>query len=302
MSIKNFTLLIIVIISAGAAAEDAAVPGWKYFYEKGRLQYSASMYDYALFSMRRALEENPRLYQAANTLGEIFMRRNNRLEALDQYSASLAIKEDQPEIHYIAGELCEFFIDYDRAFAHFRRAVEIDPGHIKANMALVRFYIGRKDPASAERHFSISKSSAVKKSAGTMAEAAKAARDGKMKKAMRLYDRVLSEYPSVIEAYLRLYETARETKNYARAVESMEKLKFVKPDYRQAYVNLGHIYFDERLPGKRKLNIDRAVRNFTKALEMDPSDTETAMNLSRIFRYTGRIDEAARYEAMAGIR
>jgi tetratricopeptide (TPR) repeat protein len=302
MSIKNFTLFIAMIISAGAAAEDAAGPAWKYFYEKGRLQYSASMYDYAQFSMRRALEENPGLYQAANILGEIFIHGNKRLDALDQYNASLAIKEDQSEIHYRAGELCEFFIDHDKAFAHFRRAVEIDPGHIKANMALVRYYIVRKDPAAAEIHFTASKSAAEKKSAGTMAEAAAAARDGKIKKAMRLYDKVLADYPSVIEAYLRLYETARETKNYVRAVEAMEKLKFMKPDYRRAYVNLGHIYFDERLPGKRKLNIDKAVRNFTKALEMDPTDTETAMNLSRIFRYTGRVDEAARYEAMAGIR
>ena len=72
---------------------------------------------------------------------------------LDYLDRSLAVKTDQADVQLIAGEIRDFFGYRQAAFAHYTSAVSIDPSYVRAHLGLVRWYIERKDTASADRHF-----------------------------------------------------------------------------------------------------------------------------------------------------
>ena len=106
----------------------------------------------------------------------------------------------------------------------------------------------------------------------------------------------MNEAPSLIEAYLGMYELCRSRKEYAPAAEALERLKFVKPDYEKAYVLLGYIYFTQKLPGSRKRHLDLAIANLKKAVELNPDNSETCYSLSEIYHYMKKDVEAKSWE------
>jgi tetratricopeptide (TPR) repeat protein len=192
--------------------------------------------------------------------------------------------------------LYESFSERDNAFRHFTRAVELDPEHVKANCSLVRFYLARGDRAAANRHFEVSYGRAKAGSGDLLGRAKAAALEGKSKEAAELYLRVMDEAPSLIEAYLGMYELCRSRKEFAPAVKALERLAFVKPDYEKAYILLGYVYFTQKLPGSRKRNLDLAIRNLEKALELNPGNYETCYSLSEIYHYLKKDVEAKAWE------
>jgi tetratricopeptide (TPR) repeat protein len=271
----------------------------EYYYEKGLIEYRSGMYKEAIFNMRKCLEENPRSFEAANVLAEISYIKNKIFEAIEYYKQSLIINDNQPDIHCIIGELYEFTSEKDPAFRHFTRATEIDRNHIRAHCNLVRFFIEKNDRVSAESHFKISYIQAMQRSGRLLSEASDAEREGKLGKAVALYKKAVDEGPSILEAYLRLYEIYRRMNDYKAAAEILEKLKFIRPDYEKAYVLLGSLYFTQKLPGKRKMYIDKAIANLKKAIELNPSNYETCYTLSDVFRFVRKYDEARTYEEKA---
>jgi tetratricopeptide (TPR) repeat protein len=274
---------------------------WEYYCEKGLIEYRSGMYEDAVFNMGKCLEFNPRSFDAANILAEINYKKNKIFKAIEYYKLSLTINDNQPDIHCIIGELYEFTSEKDLAFRHFVRATEIDRNHIRAHCNLVRYFIGKNDRASAESHFRISYNQAMLRSGRFLSEASDAERDGRLGRAAALYKKAVDEGPSILEAYLGLYEIHRRMNDYKAAAEILEKLKFIRPDYEKAYVLLGSLYFTQRLPGKRKMYIDKAVANLKKAIELNPNNSETYYTLSDVFRFVHKYDEARMYEEKAQV-
>jgi tetratricopeptide (TPR) repeat protein len=287
---------VVVVLAGPAPGADIPRPSWEYYLEKGTLQFRGGMYDYAELSFRRCLDINERCYQAANYLGEIYLKREQRLQSLEYYRKSLAVNDSQADIHNVAGELCESLSERDDAFRHFTRAVEIDPLHVKANCSLVRYYLARGDRAAAERHFDASYRQARAVSGALLDRARDAIRSRRPREAADLYRRAMDEAPSLIEAYLGMYELCRSRGDYAPAVSALERLAFVKPDYEKAYVLLGYVYFTQKLPGSRKRHIDLALADLKKAVELNPDNCETYYSISEIYHYLKKDVEAKAWE------
>src|SRR4030042_2885001 len=120
-----------IIFSALLGAIFAGAPGavarhtWEYYFEKGMTQYRLEIFDAAIFNMIRCLDANPRSYEAANVLADIYDKKNNKSQAVNYYKQSLAINDTQADVHYTLGMLYEFFNERDLAFRHFTRAGEL---------------------------------------------------------------------------------------------------------------------------------------------------------------------------------
>jgi tetratricopeptide (TPR) repeat protein len=269
---------------------------WEFYFEKGRTQYRLEIFDAAIFNMIRCLDMNPRCYEAANILAGIYDKKNNKSQAINYYKQSLAINDRQADIHYTLGGLYEFFDEHDLAFRQFTRAVEIDPLHVRAHCGLVRYYFKENDRAAADRHFEISYRQGMMKSGKLLSKAIEADKEGNDKKAIALYNQVIEEAPALVEAYMNLYEVRMRRKEYAAAAEVLERLKYVKPDHEKAYVLLGYVYFTQKLPGSRKLHLDRAVDNLKKAVELNPENCETYYSIAGIYNYMGKGAEAREWE------
>ncbi len=296
MSIKKTALLACLLAPLLHAALWAApARTWEYYLEKGRVQYRAGMLDYAIFNLAQCLDANPRCLEAANLLASIYIQKNRKLRAIDYYHHSLGIDEGQAEVHYGLGELYEFFIEREKAFLHYRRCVEIDPGHVRGHSSLVRFYLARNDSASAERHTAIGLRLAGERFGTRLAMGEEARKKGKHREALDIYEGIVNEAPILDRAYIGYYDACRDIGDYAAAARILERLVFVRPDFKKTYLLLGDIYYNRKLPGPRKVRLDRAIQNLQKAAELDPDNYEACLMLAEIFDSMGREAESAEW-------
>lgn len=295
-TISRLRLIVVIMIIFAVMNPVFSQRTDEYYYQKGLVQYRAEMYEYAIYSLMRCLDLNPQRYEAANLLADIYNIKEKKLQAVDYYKKSLAINDNQADIHCAIGELYDIFCERDLAFRHFIRATELDPVHIKAHANLVRYYYRINDSESADRHFRISYEKAKKKVGTIVEDAAYAEQEGDLKKALALYQKAIDAGPSYIEAYLAFYDYYRRRDDYAGAAVILERLKFIKPDYEKAYILLADIYFVKKLSGRRKTNLDKAIGNLKEAFELNPNNYEALYEISNIYKYMKKDIEARQYE------
>jgi tetratricopeptide (TPR) repeat protein len=89
---------------------------------------------------RRAAEEDPQLPQAQKSLGDVLYRRGRYEEAATAYERAIALAPDLgADVHFRLGNIRYKHQNRERALEHWRRALEIDPGHAiaRTNLELV---------------------------------------------------------------------------------------------------------------------------------------------------------------------
>ncbi len=288
-SIINCVLALIISLAGIGNAECA---GWEYYYRKGSIQFKAEMYPAALENLERALDLNPSLYDAANTMAHILITLNKKREALDYLDRSLAIKPDQADIHVTAGEIRDFFGYHEAAFAHYTSAVRVDPSHIGAHFNLVRWYVERKDTVNADRHFAAAYELGREDGERFHALALEEERKGNNAGAAVLYKKAIGKNPACLEAYFALAELYRRTLHPDDAIAILESIKKIRPDNEKAHVYLGHLYYVKRHARNRKYILTQAIRNFERAREINPANPETLYGLSEVYHHMGERDRA----------
>jgi tetratricopeptide (TPR) repeat protein len=288
-----FILFFLPVISGGV---DAARLSWDYYFERGQTQARLGMYNEAVLSLVNCLDRNPEYYQAANLLGDVYCKLNQKHLAIPCYKKSLEINDNQPGVHVILGEVYEFFSENDLAYSHFNRAIAIDPENDRARCRLVRFCVMREDRGSALKHFEVSYRKEKARSEKRIAAAARAVEKGNDKKAVGLYEGVIEDSPCVIEAYLDLYEIHKRRREFGEAAAALENLKKIRPDYEKAYVLLGYIYYNGRMAGSRKLHIEQALANLKKAVDLNPDNFDACYSISEIYKYIRKDIEARQWE------
>lgn len=73
--------------------------------------------------------------------------------------------------------------------------------------------------------------------------------------------------------------------NYEQQIQQLEKIVGQAPDNRNAWVQLGHAYFDSNQPAK-------AIDAYDKALALDPNDADVLTDQGVMFRRMGWFDKA----------
>ena len=267
-----------------------------FYLKRGELQFNAAMYDFAYESMMLALKADPRAFGAANILGKIFLLQKDYHNAGIYFNMSLSINDNQPEIHNAAGELKEYLSSFDSAHSHYLKAAAQNPEYIEALINLSRSFYRKGEPVEGEKYFQAAYNSGIKKSLPVYRKA-EALPDSRNEEKAALYKEAVKINPAHIEAYMSLAGILRLQDNYPGAAEILEKLKSIKPDYTPAYLYLGNIYFTKRLPGNsREYYLNQALLNYTRAMELDPENSETYFNLSSLYRHMGNREKAAEME------
>lgn len=277
-----------------AVGEDA-----DYYYRKGEIEYRAEMYSFAVENLAKALERDPGYFRAANLIAAIHLRNNKKEEALAFLDMSLRTNSMQPDIHCQAGEINDFFNEWGKAFAHYTRAVEIDPFHLKGHLNLVLYYIKQGDKASADRHFEICAGLGKAEGEKYLNLASDEERKGDDKKAIMLYRTAIEKSPVLLEAYFRVAEIHRRSGNYAGAVLALEKIKEMRPDHEKACIYLGQIYFAHKFMKERKTALLKAVANLEKAIEINSENSETYYYLADVYQYMGQKEKAVKARRLA---
>lgn len=286
--------IILLMISSNSFSQER---DWQYYYEKANLQIKGEMYSFAMENLIKALDRNPGLYDAANKIADIYIKRNKNREALDYLDISLKINNNQANAHNLAGELNDFFGDYKAALLHYKKAVEADPSFTPAHINLVRYYFKRNELAKANSHFDICYN--LGKSEGEKYFNLALAEENRLdyKEAMALYKQALEKNPAYIDAYFNLIEIYRQTDQNDEAIKYLEKIKEIRPDNEKAYTYLGHLYYAKRFTKKRKYILDLAIKNFKKSIELDATNYEACYFLADIYRFMKDDIHAAEFQS-----
>ena len=206
------------------------------------------------------------------------------------------IKENQAEIHCRAGELFDYFAEKENAIRHFQRAITIDPGHLRAHLHLVRYYIAAGDRDRARKEYDESRRLCLEKAAPILKKAEEAEISGNKDEALKVYRLIMNDYPALSEAYLRAYELLRGKKRYAEAVQVLKNLLYTQPEHDGAHVRLGTLYLVNPMSGNRKLQLDLAERHLSKAIELNPRNIAAMESLVDLYRLRRETDKASAME------
>ncbi len=80
-------------------------------------------------------------------------------------------------------------------------------------------------------------------------------------------------------------QVQQQTNQDESAIMALEQEALANPNNRQAWVTLGHKYFDTQ-------NFDKAIFAYNKALELNPNDANVLTDLGVMYRRSNRPDDA----------
>jgi tetratricopeptide (TPR) repeat protein len=299
MSIKNLIKIIfylVFIFSFNLELSAREEYPWTYNLEKGRKQYTAKMYNDAFDSMKMALKKNPQSYEAANVLAFISLMKKDMYSAEKYFLISLEINEAQPDIHTSMGKIDEYFQRDDSAMSHYKKSVSLNPENPKALINLARIHYKKGDTPEAEKYFKLCYETGIPQSSKLYDKAEEMRRKNPWSAAAE-FKKALEFNPAHIAAYIGLADSYRQTGSYDAAVEVLEELKSSKPDYPLVYIYLGNIYYNNKPDMKRrKYFISQSIKNYEKAIELDPGNPDIYFQLSEIYRLTGNRDRSEELE------
>lgn len=217
-------------------------------------------------------------------IAEDFMAKGRDLEARTLYGPAIAeyqraIKEDPAnaaEAHYRIGMLSNKLGNTEGAAREFRAALQANPNHTGARLALAAFYINRGvsarhqrqldesvhelqeatriDPASSTAHLELGQ---------TYEES------GRVAEAVQEYQTAVNADPKNLTAQLRLGQGYNTQKQYAQAVPAFKAVLESNPDRAEAYAGLGVAYFHLGQEDEAKHAFNQAMRKYLVAGRRD---------------------------------
>jgi tetratricopeptide (TPR) repeat protein len=299
MSIKNlikisFYLLIIFSFRFSVSAREPY--DWSYNFERGRKQYSAKMYNDALVSLKLSLKKNPQSFESANIIAVIYLMKKDFYSAEKYFLMSLEVNDTQPETHIYMGEIDEYFQRDESAMNHYKKSVSLNTDNPKALINLARMYYKKGELSEFEKYFKLSYDKGITQSSSIVIKAAEMKKDNPVEAAEEFKKAIILN-PAHIEAYIGLADSYRQIRLYDNAAEVLENLKKIKPDYALTYIYLGNIYYNNKPEMKtRKYFISMAIRNYEKAITLDPGNPDIYFQLADIYKLIKNRDRATELE------
>ena len=292
--IKNsfFLIFSLCLITGTASAQSTVHEDWEYFYRRGMLQFHERMYRDANDSMVKALRRKDDLYQAANILAEIKLIHKDRYAAIGYYELSLSINDSQPLVHCSLGEILEYFIQYDKAIEHYRRAHSLAPENMRVMINLARVLVKTGKVDEAGKFYRLCRQTGINESSALMDEADRLMPYDPVGAAV-MYMNAISFNPAHTEAYIGLADCYRQTGENEKAVAVLEELKLINPGYAVTYIYLGNIYYNIKLRGNtRKYYIGLAIKNYEEAIKLQPENPDLYFQLAAIMEALGEREKA----------
>ena len=108
---------------------------------------------------------------------------------------------------------------------------------------------------------------------------------GKLEEAIEAYNKALAIKPDYAEAYYNMGNALKEQGKLEEAIEAYNKALAIKPDYAEAYNNMG-IALQEQ--GK----LEEAIEAYNKALAIKPDYAEAYNNMGDTLKEQGKLEEA----------
>jgi tetratricopeptide (TPR) repeat protein len=267
----------------------------RYCLEKGKVQYKEEMYTFAQEYLERAIKLDPKLFEAANYLGEIALLRKKKNEAYYYFDISLSIKEDQDAAHTRAGELADYFHKDAKAIAHFSRAIELNPGNSLAYLGASRCLSLSGNIQKAEDFFNRANIIKKEESEPLVIKGNASYKKKNFAQASAYYKEALRVNPAQTELYFTLASIERIRNNPDSAVEAIRQLSFLRPHDYAARIYLAKIYYSEKTSHNKRKDLESALLEVKEAISIKGDDPDFYEIAGEICDALGDTDTGSAY-------
>lgn len=204
-------------------------------------------------------------------------------ESIDNYIKAVRIAPRNADIHYNIGTSFQAKQDWFQAEKAYRRALELNPNHKEANLALKALLDDRRETQIAE---------AFDKAIGLQQQ-------GMLAEAISIYLKVAADKPNDDTLFYNLGTAYQANGEMDKAKESFSKALTLKPDdqnYRDAIAFIANKESDDLMKkavtAQTTGKYDDAISAYSKLLEQDSGRADIWYNLGVAYQSTARQDDA----------
>jgi len=108
---------------------------------------------------------------------------------------------------------------------------------------------------------------------------------GKLEEPIEAYNKALAIKPDYAEAYHNMGLTLQEQGKLEEAIEAYNKALYIKPDYAEAYHNMGNAL-------KQQDKLEEAIEAYNRALAIKPDYAQVYSNMGITLQEQGKLEEA----------
>jgi protein O-GlcNAc transferase len=213
--------------------------------------------DEAVGLLRLLVKKEPRNADVRLLLGSLLMEAGDRSESIAQLSEAVRLRPKSAEAHNALGEAYNFFGETKSARPEFERAVELNGSDAQAHVNLAAVLLSEGDAQSALPH---------------------------LDQAVRL----LGPKPEADYAHYLRAKVYSNRRDFARAAADLERAVSLKPDFAEAWSDLGEAR-------KNLSDDDGALAAFRKAVELNPGDAVAERRLGSALLDRGQAHAAVPY-------
>jgi len=256
---------------------------------RGRLRYVYELIArgdeiQAMMKLREILNAEPRYYEAATLLGDLYLAKKNYAEALTFYKKALEARRD-PELNYKTGLCYKNTGDQDNAIIHFDIAIRMNPRHELANLNLGNIWRFRKNFKIARGYYEQALKSNMKLVEAHLGMADCFYNEGNADEAASTYAYIITNFPTEYSAYLGLSRILIGNGQFNEAKAVITKAKELAPNASQVYEMSGFLAYKAK-------DVKGAVENYRRAISLDPNSQTAYESLVNIFVDDKKFEDA----------
>jgi len=255
--------------------------------ERARKLVSVGSFDKAEAMLRQTIAADPSNIDARVLLGKTLALQGVRGEAIAQLAEAVRLNPSSATAHNESGMVLSRFVEVRAARQEFERALELDPGLAEAhvNLSLVLAQAGELAAAGDHLDRAIELQGNRREAAYAHYLRAKIwAAQGQIDKAIDELERAVHLRPDYAEAWSDLGGMRRLALESAGAIEALQRAVALKPDDAVAQYRLGQLYLQDG-------HAFMAVEHLKQALFYTPNDRATLYNLMLALRKAGRAED-----------
>jgi tetratricopeptide (TPR) repeat protein len=181
-------------------------------------------------------------------------------------------KESSKGLTELSSLIEKYVADFKEERENFDKRRDKEEARRLNDMAVKNFYIGRTEVAIRQLKEAVLLDDTSPEVLTNLAVAL--SKDGKQKDARKIFEKVVEESPDMVESKVGLGLVLFERGNIDEAIEIFKEASKMDEAEAFTYANLGYAY-------EKKEDIDKAILNWEKALELDPmlKDVENKLKL-----------------------
>ncbi|MEP7144698.1 MAG: tetratricopeptide repeat protein [Ferruginibacter sp.] len=242
--------------------------------------------DQAIEQYKKSLVHDLNNYHTLNLLRLAFKEKGEVDKAIEYYDKSII---DDPENIMLYSGLGNLYLqdkkDYDKAIVQYESALKIDPKNPKVLYLLMKAFREKGELDKGIEYYD--------KAIAADPDNVDLINDLGIVYSVdkKDYDKAIEQFKKAIEidknfafAFRNLGFVYSEKGETGKAIDNFEKAKAADPLNPKLYRDLGRVYFEDIK------DYDKAIQQYTKALEMEPENSDAMYFLRKAFREKGEID------------